>query len=275
MTDHPYLIFKSGLKLFQKPWQQLDAAEQERVRHEAAEEFRLQQLVLNSDEAAKVTVEQSTVAGAVALIRQRYNDEQGFLDDLRAQGLDEATLHASLADELRVDAVLSLVGGRAGTASEAEVADFYAANRGRFEIAEIRKVRHILITLNDDFPENTRKSAWARIKELQGLLRSAPEKFIELAQQYSECPSALRQGELGEVAHGHLFPTLDQALFRLAEGEISDIVETHLGFHLILCEQIKPARTLSFEEAAPRIATLLSAKKQRQRQQQWLAELTA
>ena len=265
-----YLLLKNSLKLFQKPWQELEDAERQNAVHQAAEEFRLQKLVLTTKEAMTVSLKAATVEGAIAVIRERFSDDQAFHDDLHNQGLDEATLRQAVADELRVDAVLSLIGQQAGAVTEAEAAEFYRANQEKFDIPEIRKARHILITVNDDFAENRREASLERIQKLQQQLKTEPEKFSELVQQYSECPSALRGGELGEVPLGHLSPALDQVLFGLAPGEMSDIVETHLGFHLVLCESIKPARLLSFEEAAPRIQRLLTRKKQQKRQKEWL-----
>ena len=268
-----YILLQNSLKLYRKPWSELDQAERHNVEGQAADEFRLQQLVLRTEEALLVTVDASTVDGAIAGIRGRYSDDQAFQDDLQSQGLDEATLRQAVVDELRVDAALSLVGQQAGVATEEEVAEFYQANQEQFGVPEIRKACHILITVNDDFAENTYDSSLARIKRVQQQLKTEPGKFGEMVQQYSECPSALRGGELGEVPAGKLFPALDQVLFGLGQGEISDIVETHLGFHLVLCESINPTRMLSFEEAGPKIQSLLARKKQQKRQREWLAGL--
>lgn len=266
-----YLLLKNSLKLFEKPWPQLTATEQEVARREAMEELRLQQLILRTAEAAGVILDPAVLDQAIGLIRKRFADPQGFTDELRAHQLDEETLRHAVANELRVDGVLALIGQQGGQANAEEVAAFYHANQEHFHTPELRTARHILITINDDFPDNTRNRARQRIEAAHDQLQEDPARFGELVQRYSECPSALRNGELGTVPEGQLFPALNQVLFAMHQGEVSDIVESHLGFHIILCEAIKPAGVLTCEEAAPRIQALLNQKRQQRAQRDWLA----
>jgi parvulin-like peptidyl-prolyl isomerase len=91
----------------------------------------------------------------------------------------------------------------------------------------------------------------------------------------SECPTALNGGTLGDLVAGKLFPELDAALFSLKENEISDIVETEMGFHLIQCLKISPAETLSLKKATPKIRKLMQDRYRRTCQRTWLASLTS
>jgi len=269
-----YLLLKNALKLFQKPWPQLTEAEKKNAHREAEEEYRLQQLILQSDEAATVIIAPTIPTEALGLIRQRFPDQEAFAKEMQIHGLNEETLRRAIAEELRVDGALDIIGRQGGQTTIAEAEAYYQANQENFRTPETRKAYHILITINDDFPDNTREQARRRIELVQKKLTAAPQRFAELVERYSECPSALRGGELGNLPEGKSFPVLNQALFGLKEGEISDIVESHLGFHIILCEQITPATTLSFEEAAPRIKAILTRKRQRQAQKEWLEQLS-
>lgn len=268
-----YLLLKTSLKLFEKPWPQLTAEEQQAAQREAEAEYHLHQLILQSDEATAILIAPTIPVEALKLIRQRFPDPESFVAEMQAHGLNEETLRMAITDELRVEGALDLIGQQGGQATVEEAEAYYQANQERFRTPETRTARQILITINDDFQDNTREEARKRIEQAQHELTVAPERFPELVQRYSECPSALRGGVVGDLTEGKSFPVLDQTLFALKEGEISDIIESHLGFHIILCETITPATTLSFGEATPRILTLLTRKRQQQTQKEWLSQL--
>jgi len=269
-----YLLLQKSLKLFDKPWQKLTNTEQETARLEAEEEYRLQRIILKTDIAATVVIAPTITTEAIKMIRQRFPDPETFNTEMLAHGLSEETLHQAISDELRVESTLNLVGQKGGTPTEEEVTAYYENNEEQFKTPELRTASHILITINDDFPDNSREKAHKRIKKIRNELTKDPGKFKELVQRYSECPSALRGGTLGEFPPGKTSPTLDQTLFTLNENEISAITESHLGFHIILCEKIKPATTLSPEEAIPLIKKILTRKKSQQTQKNWLKKLS-
>ena len=149
--------------------------------------------------------------------------------------------------------------------------------RTAVELRERRTARHLLITVNDDFAENRRDLARARIEQLaeqmQGPAGGRAQRFESLARQHSECPTALEGGRLGEVVPGQLYPALDAALFALGSGEIGGPVESELGFHLLLCERIQPGRSIPFTQARPQIRALLEERGRRNCQKAWIGGL--
>jgi parvulin-like peptidyl-prolyl isomerase len=130
-----------------------------------------------------------------------------------------------------------------------------------------------LISINPDYPENTRENARRRLEEIAETLKRKPHKFAALALKNSECPTAFEGGELGTLVKGKLYPELDSALFTLKEQEISAVVETEIGFHLIQCLKIMPAETLSLKKATPKIKQLMQERYRRNCQRTWLASL--
>lgn len=268
-----YLVLKSSLKLFEKPWPQLNDSEKETAHRQAEEEYRLHQLILQSNEAAAILIAPTIPIEAMAMIRQRFPDQEAFNREMESHGLDEESLCRAIAAELRVEGALDLIGQQGGQPSPAEIESYYQQNQERFSIPETRTAHHILITINDDFPDNSREQARKRIELVQQKLAADPTRFPELVRRYSECPSALQGGMVGKLAAGKSIPVLDQTLFTLQEGELSDIIESHLGFHIILCKKITPAATLSYAEAEPHIRKLLTGKRQQQAQKEWLLQL--
>ena len=102
-----------------------------------------------------------------------------------------------------------------------------------------------------------KKNQAAQILELA----KSGEDFSELAKQYSEGPSGPRGGDLGSFTRGRMVKPFEDAVFSLNEGDISDIVETQFGFHIIKLDKIEPAHTKTLEEVKGEIETELKAQK--------------
>ena len=111
------------------------------------------------------------------------------------------------------------------------------------------------------------------MQDISVKLQKKPYKFADLALKHSECPTALQGGVLGIVPRGKLYPELDAVLFSLKVGAISDIVESEIGYHLLLCKQIQKAETLSLQKATPKIRQLMNDRSRQACQRAWLAGL--
>ncbi|MFP4162062.1 MAG: nitrogen fixation protein NifM [Ectothiorhodospira sp.] len=271
--DLTYLRLRTALDCFQKPWKDLDEAQQRTVRARARRAREIGARALASPEASDIHVPEETVDHALSEIHGRYPDEAVFLQDLQAQGFDVPAFRRALERDLRLEAVLDRVGHRAGPVSEVEVELFYHLHRERFRRPETRTVRQILVTVNPDYPENTPEAAGRRIGDMARALRQGAARFEDLAARHSECPSALKGGLLGTVPRGTLFPVLDEALFTMEPGEISPVLETEVGLHLLWCEAIVPAGTVPLEQVRERVRTQLEARRCKAFQRAWLETL--
>lgn len=247
--------------------QAVDAGQTEQ---EAARQYALIMGTLEHPESADLIVGSETVEEAVAAIAAEYRGESEFEGELSAWGLDRAALARAVEQETRAGLLLDRIIADVSV-SEEEVKDYYERNRERMQRPETRRVRHLLITVNDEFPENRVDQARARIQDLHRQIKEDPTRFAELALRHSECPSAVERGLVGQVPRGRLYPELDEALFRLQEGQVSEILETSVGYHLLLCESVHPGGTVAFDEAAPRIRKALKERRQKRRVRQWLS----
>jgi len=173
-----------------------------------------------------------------------------------------------------VDTVLELVGSRAPNASEVEIGIYYHLHPEQFQKPELREACHIFISINPDYPENSRERALERIAEIRAKLLKKPHKFADLALKHSECPTALQGGGLGLVPRGKLYPELDAALFSMKAGEISEVLESEIGYHVLLCKQIQKAETLSLQKASPKIRQFMKERAKRTCQRAWIANLS-
>lgn len=268
-----YQVFKLANERFRSKPDQLDPARLRQVEQAVWRQLDLEEAVLSSRDAAGVTVPESQLEEAVGHIRVRYDGRDDFVADLESVGMTPDFLRMALERELRVEAVLERVSRDCPPVSETDASLYYYMNPARFRTPEIRTARHILITINPDFPENQRTAAAARITAIAERLQKKPQRFAEQALKHSECPTAMQGGLMGRVKPGTLFPELEAVLFQLPLGQVSDPVESPLGFHLLFCEAIQPERLLPLEQVLPKIREHLHNEQKGQVQRRWIESL--
>ena len=268
-----YLELKTAQNLFGKPPTALEAGERERVRNVAAKQYTLEARVLAAPEARDAMVPPVSLNAALDEVRKRYTDEADLIADLQHNGLDEAGFIRALERELKVEAILEKIGTRAAQVSDIDVELYYHYHPDQFRRPETRRVRHILITLNEELPDNTRSAALNRIEAIAARLAREPGRFEEQAMKHSECPTALQGGLLGEVPRGQLYPELDAVLFSLNLDEISSVLESPMGFHLLRCDSVTEAAVLGLKAACGPIRNLLEQRRKRVCQQAWVKQL--
>lgn len=272
-TIEPYTLLRAALALYQKAPTELDPKQLRRAEIQALNEYDLENKVLNTVEASSVIISDVEVERALNEIKARFENEDEFIQQLSSQQLSFEQLYSALHRQCKVNSVLERVAARAPQISDVEVGIYYHSHPEHFNVPERRLARHILISINPDYPENTRANSLQRIEAIATTLKVKPSKFAEMALRHSECPTAMNQGELGKLTRGKLYPELDAALFQLKLHEISGVVETEMGFHLIQCMKIFPAKTLSLKRATPKIRQVMRERSKQACQKAWLAQL--
>ncbi len=268
-----YNLLRAALALFKKSPNELAEAELQQAQIQALNEFRIESRVLNTPEAAAVIITDQELQRAYQEIRDRYDDEDAFFSDLEKNRLSKASLQAALHRQCKVNTVLESIASHAPAISEIDIGIYYHLHAEQFNRPERREVSHIFISINPDYAENTPEAALSRAQELAEKLHKKPHKFADLALRHSECPTALQGGVLGIVPRGTLYPELDAVLFNLKPGEVSDVVKSEIGLHLLLCKSIQKAETLSLAKATPKIRQLMKERARRTCQRAWLAGL--
>lgn len=135
------------------------------------------------------------------------------------------------------------------TVNEQDLKTYYEQNLARLAGKEERRASHILINAPKDAPEAERQKARAKAQELLAALKKAPESFAALAKKESQDPgSAPNGGDLDFFARGAMVKPFEDAAFALKKGEISEVVESEFGYHIIRLTDIKSAQTRSFAD---------------------------
>lgn len=275
LPEFNYHLLRNALNTFGKNLHQLKPEEYERVIHSASKSFELESRVLETAEASSLLVTPQQLDDALQQIVSRYSSAKEFLQDMKGNGLDEKALRTALLRELTFDGVMQIVASKAAHVTDLDIRLFYEMHHDRFEQAETRSARHILITVNPDFAENTSKAALERITQIAQKLGNRSNRFGKFASRYSECPTAMDAGKLGEVQAGQLFPELDSLLFSMNQDEISQPVESDMGFHILWCEKIKPSKRVPLSLAQDRIRETLMQRGHRNCQKNWIKDLYA
>ena len=135
---------------------------------------------------------------------------------------------------------------------------------------EQRRASHILINAAKDAPAAERDKARAKAQELLAQVRKSPKSFADVARKNSQdSGSATKGGDLDFFARGAMVKPFEDAVFGMKEGEISDMVESEFGFHIIQLTGIKSPKAPSFEAMRPQ----LEADLRKQQAQRKFAEL--
>ena len=155
---------------------------------------------------------------------------------------------------------------------EQDLKTYYEQNLQRITGQEQRRASHILINAAKDLPDAEKQKARAKAENLLATVRKSPKTFAEVARKNSDdTGSAERGGDLDFFARGAMVKPFEDAAFALQKGDISQIVESDFGYHIILVTDIKQAQVPSFESMRPQLEADLR-KQQAQRQFAELAE---
>ena len=159
------------------------------------------------------------------------------------------------------------------TLNEADVKTYYDQNAVRLSGKEERRASHILINAPKDMPADERKKAREKADALLVQVRKAPDSFADVARKNSQdSGSAPNGGDLDFFGRGAMVKPFEDAAFAMQKGDISDVVESDFGFHIIKITDAKVPKQRSFEELRPSLEADLK-QQQAQRKFAEVAEL--
>ena len=166
-------------------------------------------------------------------------------------------------DRLITEELYKRVAQERANVTDAEIQKYYDEHRDQFSQKERIRASQVLILV----PPNAtpEKDAEAKAKAQEALRRAkAGEDFTELAKQYSEGPTASRGGDLGYFSRGRMVPEFEDVAFSLTNvGDISDVVKTKFGYHIVQLNDRQPEKVLGLDEVKDRIVRQLEAKNRR------------
>ena len=142
--------------------------------------------------------------------------------------------------------------------SDAEIQKFYKKHaKTRYNVPKKVRARHILVRIDKDAPHDIRAESKKKIKEAKGAVLGGMD-FADAAKKYSDDSTAQKGGDLGFFSRGQMVGPFEEAAFGLKVGDISEIIETNFGFHVIKVEEIAEPITRKLEDVKDEIALELT-----------------
>jgi peptidyl-prolyl cis-trans isomerase C len=209
-----------------------------------------------------LTASDTDIAAHINALRKQFPTEDAFKQAMAMQHLSPEKLRDDARMDLLVNRLLESEVNARLSVKPADVSAFYEKNPDKFKQSESIRASHILVIVPPGADAKTKAAGKARAEEALKAARSGKD-FAALARQYSQDGSAQRGGDLGFLVRGQTAPAFENAAFALQVGQISDVVESPFGFHVIKVTERRPGRAVPFPEAAAQIQQYLE---QQQRQ---------
>lgn len=216
-----------------------------------------------SDNLIRLNEQQRVVA--VARIPVEPYLAQAKVDDASVKSYYDANLKEFETDEqVRVEYLTFSAGSLQPqvVVDEAEIKKYYDEHQSEFGTPEQRRAAHILISVNAKASDADKLAAKTKAEQILKQVQSSPGKFPDLAKQYSQDPgSAANGGDLGEFGPGMMVKPFEDAVYKLKAGEISGLVQTDFGYHIIKLLGVTSAKLKSLDEVKADITQRLKMQK--------------
>ena len=218
-------------------------------------------------------VDEASIDAAVNNISEKNGLIEGQLQEmLEREGRSLSSYRKHIRQQIMVSKVSRFEISSRIQVSDKEINQYYKSRQKEFwEDGQVR-ARHILFIVEPGSSESNRKEKLEQAKQILSEIRKGGD-FSEIAREYSEDISASNGGDVGFVSRGKMVAEFEEAVFSLKPGQVSDIVSTEYGYHIIKAEETLAGKTLTLKESKDRIVKILSVKKEKQGYQDWMEEL--
>lgn len=230
------------------------------VRQDVLDSLVEQRIMVLAASDAGYSADPARVEAELSQIRSQFPSEEEMTAAMEAQGMTLESLTRDIEEFLTIQDFMDKEFYSVATASDKDAQVFYDENPGYFEQPEQVQASHILIMVEPEADEAARDEAAARMAVIQDRL-AAGEDFAALAGEVSECPSSAQGGDLGFFGRGAMVPEFEMAAFALQVGQVSDVVESSFGLHLIKLTDRQESVKMGYPEVAEDIKLYLAEQK--------------
>jgi peptidyl-prolyl cis-trans isomerase C len=220
-------------------------------------------LIEQAIEESDVAVSSAEVDERVAEIKASFPSEEAYQQRLTAMGMTPDQLRNEMETALKLEKVVAEASGEPGEATEAEARQYYEENSERFVTSEQVEASHILIMADETATDEERAEARRKAESVLAEVKAGGD-FAALAARHSGCPSSSNGGALGSFGRGRMVKPFEDAAFALDVGEVSDVVETRFGYHIIKVTGREGGGTMTFDEVKENLVMMLTARKRQE-----------
>ncbi len=227
-------------------------------------------LIFSEAKRQGIEVTDKEIQAKLQALKNNFETEEGFRDALAAQNITLSELCDRFKTEIMKSNIVYKEVGWKVIITPTEVHDYYDGHIEEFMTPQKAGVLNILIKKGAD--SGKKGDQMFLIERIREAIKDGRE-FKDLAKEYSEGPNAENGGDLGLVGQGQMIEELDGVIFSLKPGEVSDIVESPVGYHIFKITTRVPASTVEFEKVKDEIEDLIYKKRISKNLKKWLREL--
>jgi peptidyl-prolyl cis-trans isomerase C len=255
--------------------QSVPVGERNRIYRQLLDQMIAYKLLVQESKTLKVAVADSDIDGRIKQIQGQFPNEQAFTKALTDQHVTMQQLKDDQRQQMLVAKVIDTQVNSKVNIAPKDVEDFYAKNPDRFKQPESAHAQHILITVPQGADAPTKAKAKTEARAILKQIRGGAD-FAILAKAKSQDPgSAQAGGDLGFFPKGQMVPQFDEAVFKLKPGEVSQVVESPYGFHIIKLLEIRPSRTVPLDEARAQVTQYLKEQRANEKTVAYIDQLKA
>ncbi len=253
----------------------LDDAARTQVRRTALDQLIEKKLTGQKIRELNIKVSEEEIRQAIDDVRKQNNipSQEAFITALASQGLSFDQYRAQLQEQIEKLRLVSMEVRSKVHVGETEIRQYYTANLAKYTGEESFRARHIFFKIDEKASQvETLRSKTTALAVLADVKEG--KDFAELAKKFSEDPAARKDGgDLGSFKKGDMQPELEKAILSLKPGEVSDLVTTPIGFHIIKLETRVAGISKQLESVKAEIEEILYRKKSEERFNQWAKDL--
>jgi len=246
--------------LASQPDTQLSAGDQKELDRRVVDQLISAELLYQAGQKLVLKDLDKQVEAKITQARGRFSSEADFTKALRDLDMSEKDLREYTRRELIITNFVAATIAPKATVGEEEITRFYDLNVDKFRQDEQVRASHILCGVDAKASAEEKKKAREKAERLRKELANGAD-FATVAKENSTCPSSKKGGDLGFFGKGQMVPPFEQAAFALKPGEISDVIETQFGYHIIKQTERTKAETVPFSAARSRIEDYLKKQK--------------
>jgi peptidyl-prolyl cis-trans isomerase C len=250
-----------------------DAASVAKLADQALDSLIGLELLYQESQARGIKVSDADVDAEIARSKSQFPDAQSFQTAMKARGMTDNDLRRDTRKTMAVNRLLESGIWKDVTVTPEQIKNFYDGNKGSFEHPAQIRVSHILIRVPENASAADRTAAKKRAGALLDRLKAGAD-FATLARKESQdASSAAQGGDLGFLAKGEMDSAFEKYAFALKPGQLSEVVSTPYGFHIIKLTDRRDAGYTPLPEVEERIRALLEKFERQKRQADLVAEL--
>lgn len=218
----------------------------------------------------KIEIKQEEIDEQINQLIKQFSTKEKLETVLAQRGMTIESFKTNILLQKQMAAVLKAKNGEPKEPTDEEIKTFYDENSASFKHEEQVRASHILLSTEAGTPEEEKAKLKAQLEQIAADIKSGKISFADAAKQYSKCPSSANGGDLDYFGKGQMVKPFEDAAFSNPKGEVSGIVETQFGYHLIQVTDKKEAGTTSLDEVKGEIKQYLSELKRRQEMEDFL-----